>query len=337
MAVDLCDAELDEIRRNHFILPNAACPIVPVGFIIHHSQHFFAVIFDFMRHTAHVLGRHISDDAMHVDGTNPNDWEAWGGPRYWRNVAALHGWTVGDATDVCIRVQDWAQNGVDCGPIACSVLEQALTCGLDRYGNVPPIHIKCGHILRMDIFRIVSGRIEISCRDYMMLLDGPQTHWIAHEIPHEDVISAIQRGKQSVECLGLLEQLAALSAICADCRHTVLIQDPGDRFHTVDDHNVTSYDDDNQFEDEEVVEQCRVSEVPSNTAQKAQTRPVLRRLRRDHRQKPGRHPVIRVTISPVPGGTTTSGPVANLKDHGVVEAVPKDDLDVTMGQVSPHG
>ncbi|KAG0692968.1 hypothetical protein DFH29DRAFT_881867, partial [Suillus ampliporus] len=268
---------------------------------------------------SHVLGRHILDDAMHIDGTNPNDWEAWGGPRYWRNVAVLHGWTGArmGAKQSGLRPDSMLRAGA------------SSNVRLDRYGNVPPIHIKCGHILRMDIFHIISGRIEISCRDYMMLLDGPQTHWIAHEIPHEDVISAIQRGQQLVECLGLLEQLAALSTICTDCRHTVLIQDPGDRFHTVNDHNVTSYDDDNQFEDEEVVEQCRVSEVPSNTAQKTQTRPVLHRLRRDHRQKPGRHSVICVTISP-----TMQIPHKDLQ--GMVEAIPKDDLDVTMGQKHVH-
>ncbi|KAG1760492.1 hypothetical protein EV702DRAFT_985523 [Suillus placidus] len=222
MAGDLCDHELQEMRINHFITPNAPCPIVPVGFIVHHSQHFFAVIFDFLRHTAHVLGRHISNDVMHVHQTNLDDWEAWGGPRYWRNVAALHGWMAGDVTDVCIRAQDWTQNGVDCGPIACSVLEQALTSGLDKSGNLPPIHLQCGHILRMDIFRIVLGRIKISCTEYMMLLDSPKTHSMAHEIPDEDLISAIQHGQQPVECLGLLEELAALSAICAACNEDTI-------------------------------------------------------------------------------------------------------------------
>jgi hypothetical protein len=34
-------------RRNTFLPPEGACPITPVGFIIHHAHHFFVVIFDF--------------------------------------------------------------------------------------------------------------------------------------------------------------------------------------------------------------------------------------------------------------------------------------------------
>ncbi|KAG2136431.1 hypothetical protein DEU56DRAFT_756337 [Suillus clintonianus] len=277
MAGDLCDHEIQEMRINHFIDPDAACPMVPVGFIVHHSQHFFAVIFDFIRHTAHVLGRNISNHIMHVRQTNLDDWEAWEGPRYWRNVAALHGWTAGDVTDVCIRTQDWTQNGVDCGPIACSVLEQALTCGLDTRGNLPPIHLKCGHKLRMEIFRVVLGRIKISCTDYMMLLDSPKTHWMAHDIPDED--------------------------------------DPEDHFHHIDDHNVTSHHDDNQYEEGGAVEKHRVSEVPSSTEHKIQAPPTWHQLRRVHAQKHERRPVIRATISPVPGGTVTLEHVANVNDY----------------------
>jgi hypothetical protein len=254
MATELCDAEVDSIRSRHFIPQNAACTVVPVGFVVHHCNHFFTVIFDYQRGTAHVLGRHISKDAMDVDGTNPDDWKTWGGPGYWRTVAALHGWTAGDPTNVSIRAQDWEQNGVDCGPIACSVLEQILTAGLDEDGNVPPIHIQCGHILRMKIFRVVFAQIPIRCRDYMMLLENDEAECISHEMPDEDVVYAIQRGKHPAKCRGLLDELVALSVICEACKHSILIQATGDRFHTNEDYHEISVDYGNQFENEDGVE-----------------------------------------------------------------------------------
>lgn len=263
MAVDLCDEELDDIRRYHFISSDGAYPIVPVGFVVHHSAHFFIVIFDLQRRTAHILGRHVSGDAMR--GTNPNDWKAWGGPEYWRKIAALHGWSAGDPVDVRIKTRNWEQNGLDCGPIACSVLEQVLTAGLDKDGNVPPIHIQCGHILRMKMFRIISAQIQISCRDYMMLLDSPETHRLSHYIPDEEVISAIQRGQHPVTCRGLLEKLAASSAKCQGCRNPTSIQATSDCFVTIDNYHGISNDDTNPFTDEEVFKQQDLQQGRSTT------------------------------------------------------------------------
>ncbi|KAG1732827.1 hypothetical protein EDB19DRAFT_1911847 [Suillus lakei] len=78
--------------------------MAPVGFIVHHSDHFFVVIFDYERRVVHVLGRHISADAMDVDGKDPHDWNDWRGPEYWRKIGALHGWSTGDvACSMCQR------------------------------------------------------------------------------------------------------------------------------------------------------------------------------------------------------------------------------------------
>lgn len=250
MATKLLDVELDSIRRYHFIPQDVACTVAPVGFVVHHGDHFFTVIFDYARHTAHILGRHISNDTMHVDKINADGWKVWGGPGYWIHIAAIHGWTAGDPTNVIIRALDWEQNGVDCGPIACSVLEQVMTAGLDEDGNVPQIHIECGHLLRMKIFRIVSAQIVIRCRDYMMLLDNAEAQCMLDEMPDEDVINAIQHGQHPTECQGLLESLAASSATCEACRHPTLIQKTRDHFQTDENNHGVLYDDINQFENE---------------------------------------------------------------------------------------
>jgi hypothetical protein len=70
MAMNLSNMELDDIRKYYFIPVHGASPMLPVGFVVHHSAYFFIVIFNFEHHIAYVLGQHISDDAMHVDGTD---------------------------------------------------------------------------------------------------------------------------------------------------------------------------------------------------------------------------------------------------------------------------
>ena len=213
------DEELELFRRNHFVPCDCDCPVVPVGLIIHHSNHFFAVIFDFERHHVYVLGRNISTNAMGVDGGGADDWNQWRGPEYWRRIAALHGWGTGDVTDVSLTSINWKQNGVDCGPIACSVLEQCLASGLDKHGGLPVVQVQCGHQLRIRMLRVIAARIKLCCSDYLMLLDSAQDNWQEHELPHEDVINAIQNGQHQAECLTLLRKLAVVSATCSMCQH----------------------------------------------------------------------------------------------------------------------
>ncbi|KAG0691584.1 hypothetical protein DFH29DRAFT_884139, partial [Suillus ampliporus] len=162
MANNMADEDMELFRRNHFVPHEGACPVVPVGFIVHDSECFFAVILDFQKRTAHVLGRQMSDGAIDVDGADPHDWSNWRGPEYWRKIAALHDWSPGDVTDVSVIPRDSTKTGVDCGPMACSVLEQCMISGVDERGNLPPFQVQCGHKLRIHMLRMVAGCIKMS-------------------------------------------------------------------------------------------------------------------------------------------------------------------------------
>ncbi|KAG1843312.1 hypothetical protein DFJ58DRAFT_854529 [Suillus subalutaceus] len=225
MAAEMEDEEVELFRRSSFIPPDGICPIVPVGFVVHHSDHFFTVIFDYQRQKAHVLGRHISNDAMDIDGLDPDDWNEWRGPDYWRRIGALHGWGTGDVADVSVISMDWEQNGVDCGPIACSVLEQCLSAGLDEHGNLPVFQVQCGHKLRIQILGLIAGRVRLCCSDYLMLLDVAREEWREDELPGEDIINAIQNGRHQAECLKLLRKLTVVSATCSICQRPVVNQE----------------------------------------------------------------------------------------------------------------
>ncbi|KAG2108265.1 uncharacterized protein F5147DRAFT_773848 [Suillus discolor] len=197
--------EKELFKRNYFLPREGRCPMVPVGFIVHHSQHFFVVIFDYQRQRARILGCHISEDAMNVDGVDPHDWEDWGGPEYWTRIGDLHEWSLGDVSDVSVITKDWVQNGLDCGPIACSVLEQCLASGINEGGHLPVFEVQCGHLLR-----IIAGHVKLSCSDYLMLLDSSQDDWREEELPDEDLINDIQNGRHQAKCLQLLRRLGEL-------------------------------------------------------------------------------------------------------------------------------
>jgi hypothetical protein len=240
------DEELEQFRRNHFVPHDSTCAMVPVGFIVHHSNHFFVVIFDYERRMVHVLGRHISADSMDVDGEDPHDWNDWRGPEYWRKIGALHGWNTGDVEDVSIIPMDWEQNGDDCGPIACSVLEQCLKFGLDEEGNLPDFEIQCGHKLRIHMLRVIPPRVKLCCSDYLMLLDSQQDNWQGNELPDEDVINSIQNGRYEAECLKLLRRLTVVSATCSMCQRPVVHQDREHASHSGENGEITNADQDGQ-------------------------------------------------------------------------------------------
>jgi hypothetical protein len=225
MVPHIAEEELALFRRNNFLPREGICPVVPVGFIVHHAHHFFVVIFDYQQRTAHIMGRHISFTTLQVEGVDPHSWSDWNGPEYWRRIAVLHGWSTGDVADVSIRTRDWLQNGVDCGPIACSVLEQCLKLGLDEHGNLPEVIMQCGHILRIKMLGMLSGRVKLSCSDYLLLLDKPQDDWGAGDMPEEDIIRMIQNNRLQDECLKLLRKLMVLSATCSSCQRPELVQD----------------------------------------------------------------------------------------------------------------
>ena len=242
------------LRRNHCIPED--CPIIPVAFIVHHSDHFFAVIFDFQRRAAHVLGRHISEDAMEVDGVDAHAWEDWNGPKLWKNIAHLHGWiALGDNTDVLISPMNWPQNGVDCGPIACSVLEQCLKYGLDEHGNLPPLKVQCGHLLRIKMLQVIAAQIKQSCSDYLVHFDTPSDEWpvAVDEVPDADIISPIQSGYHQAECLRLLRKLSVISKSCVMCKRHIELRHGRDSSKNDDTTRVgTSADEESAVEDGDI-------------------------------------------------------------------------------------
>ena len=69
-------------------------------------------------------------------------------------IAAIYNWNPGDVDEVCVIIRDWKQNGYDCGPTGCAVIQMCMENGIEATWsmlsecslmNPPPL--PCGHIL----------------------------------------------------------------------------------------------------------------------------------------------------------------------------------------------
>ncbi|KAG2114402.1 hypothetical protein DEU56DRAFT_761857 [Suillus clintonianus] len=115
--------------------------------------------------------------------------------------------------------------------MSCSVLAQALISGMDEHGRLPSFHVQCGHRLRIEMLRIVAGRIKMSCSDYLMLLDNPPDHW------HAD------------DSLEVLQKLTVVSATCSTCQCPIENQDGDEPSHHAKNHSDNSGNNDDAEDD----------------------------------------------------------------------------------------
>jgi hypothetical protein len=111
------------------------------------GNHYCCVIWMPEERIVHVLGRNYMSTGWLLDAKN---WAEWDGPTIWRNLAILHGWSC---STLSVRTLDWIQNGYDCGPIACQVLERIWTTGfeLTSTGIWRKPSLPCCHQIRLQI------------------------------------------------------------------------------------------------------------------------------------------------------------------------------------------
>jgi hypothetical protein len=218
--IDQPEADMETVRTDHYISVENGCPVVPIGFIVDDGVQFLAIVFDFPRRKAHVLGCDICDDDMNVDGEDPHDWQAWNGPEYWDRAATLHGWDSGDLDDISVVSYEWRQHGIDRTATACSIMEQTIIHGLGEDGALPVdvSQVPCGHTLRIKILRIVAGQVKTSYNDYMILRESPPSSWKDDLPPEEEDLDEVRTGKYHAKCNLMLQTLAVISATCMTCK-----------------------------------------------------------------------------------------------------------------------
>jgi len=219
--LQLAPEVVEKYRDAHQVPVNHPCPIVPVTFLVHDPEtaHFFAVVFDYAAQTAYVFGRKISSNNPQYN----EDWETWRGPERWQILADLHHWDAGNPEDTLVMIKDWPQNGYDCGPIACTVIQKCMQEGLEKtwrllsalpIGACPPI--ACGHVLRLNMLGTVRQRCMTSFQDYMHFMINRPPDWDYMELGDE-VIQEMQAGGNHMRDNQLLRSLTLTSNSCRDC------------------------------------------------------------------------------------------------------------------------
>jgi hypothetical protein len=98
---------------NHYQMSNPIRPSAngayahrPVIFLIHSDDHYFSVVFDYLKLTAYIFGSSISGQGLFQ---GEKLWKSWRGSELWSSFALYHGWEPSDPTSVTVFARHWPQ------------------------------------------------------------------------------------------------------------------------------------------------------------------------------------------------------------------------------------
>jgi len=166
------DREIDTFRGLFDDLParGTPCPFETLVYVLNcgpsqnqKANHFCVIVFAPSIRAIYLLGK----DYLAVRSNESQDWESWNGLQIWKKVCRLMGW-VGMGPMV-IRREDWKQNGYDCGPIACQVVQHIVSRGMRTDGPgrwKRPTMMGCCHMLRMKMAELVHKSVTEGSRAY---------------------------------------------------------------------------------------------------------------------------------------------------------------------------
>ncbi|KAF8325136.1 hypothetical protein F5887DRAFT_901684 [Amanita rubescens] len=141
-----------QIFRRRFSLPlTGPCPLQTVVGCLWRHSHYFAVIINPSNKTMHVLGRSRVSNNFVAQPLAQVSWD-WDLSEVWSKVAMLHGWDFD--LDFNVYELNWEQNGNDCGPIVCQVLEHIWIHGFRVSASgrwLKPESLPCCHFIRRQI------------------------------------------------------------------------------------------------------------------------------------------------------------------------------------------
>jgi len=221
--------EVAMFQQRHLFHALPADPSVPVSFVILSSDHFFVVVFDYDRGAAFILGRRISGTTSDVPSpyydARMDDWNLWKGPFYWNRIATLHGYDAIAPDQVEVQVRNWTQNGYDCGPIACCVMESLMNTGLyDAESRVHVPSILCGHRLRLRMLAMTKEACRRSWEDYRYLSSTSLPRgdvwrqWDGTPFITEETIAQVQQEASGEQHASIVRELNVVAANCHVCR-----------------------------------------------------------------------------------------------------------------------
>jgi hypothetical protein len=202
------------------------CPVVPLAGLLNvggeegkGGNHYCCTVWRPAEKDVHVLGRHYTSTGVNL---NAHNWEEWGGPIIWRNLTLLHGW---GHIHLTVKTLDWEQNGYDCGPIACQVLESIWTQGFEltsrdvwKKPRLPCCHPICIQIIS-DVHLLVMQTYRGLPRD--ALSDGMVEDAVIQNLDHhpnrslnKTLVHLERAMKQCLSCIQHSTHHASLTDQC---------------------------------------------------------------------------------------------------------------------------
>ena len=168
---DLNDEQIQHFRRSYNLPLDGQCPQTPViGFHhvsvyfqeVHNRNHYCCFYLDIARRELHLLGynHHTSRSTSRslVDDQTSTFHEVC------QRIFQLHGWEWEwdlAAHPITIYETNWRQNGFDCGPMVCQIIEHIWINGFNyrgRYWNRP--ELACGHQMRYRMATDIHQKIQ---------------------------------------------------------------------------------------------------------------------------------------------------------------------------------
>jgi hypothetical protein len=172
------DSEIDFFRSFYTLPPrDTPCPLENVVHVLNTGSnanaapnHFCTLVFMPSDRIVYVLGRQHAQNG-HRD--NDKDWDTWNGRNICARICSLFGWGRIHSQFNRICSVNWIQNGYDCGPIACQVVQHIMQHGmLIVNGRWKRPTFPCCHPLRKMIAEKTNEMVADGCRKFRALSDA---------------------------------------------------------------------------------------------------------------------------------------------------------------------
>src|ERR1700722_1983950 len=171
-----------------------------MGLVQYGGNHYFVLYYDPHLNIFHALGQGYTKNEMIRNTTN---WQDWGIDWLWSGIFKLHGWEISYELDwINVNCVNWVQNGYDCGPIACRVLEHIWLHGFhtteEDIWTKPPLPA-CYHRTRLQIANEIHLYSLSSFRLYDdTLVTNPALLHQINSRPDPDLIQRILNNPESL-------------------------------------------------------------------------------------------------------------------------------------------
>ena len=181
--------------------PETPCALEDVVYVLNTGQdpkkmgnHFCTVAFLPSKNVIYILCRRYMENSHNY---NDKDWESWDGKRIWTRVCRLYGWNEKQLGKMRLCSVNWKQNGYDCGPIACQIVQQLMNQGLRINRDLP--NLPCCHALRKAMAQTINDLIVDGFEKFVSLDENRIRGMIDDESEYDNWVGLMDTLREGLE------------------------------------------------------------------------------------------------------------------------------------------